>query len=73
MAKRRNPVVRHATILRKGGVHTTSGTGNRRRHKQELNDEVDQYFKQQKANVNGAASDGPDKPITPNATYSVAA
>lgn len=62
MAKRRNPVVRHATILRKGGVHMPSSTGKRRRHKQELNDEVEQYLKQKTTSEKGAESDCPDQP-----------
>lgn len=61
MVKRRNPVVRHATILRKGGAHSTSQTSRRTRHKQELNDEVDAYFEHKTStHGKGAASDRPD-------------
>ena len=60
MAKRRNPVVRHATILRKGGAHTTSKSSHRRQQKQALNDELDFYFEQNKSNRPGADSDCPD-------------
>lgn len=61
MAKRRNPVVRHATIMRKGGVHLPSNTGKRRRHKQVINEEVEQYFDHKTADKKGAESDCPDQ------------
>lgn len=60
MVKRRNPVVRHATILRKGGVHVSSGTRKRRRLKQEMSEDIEQYFEQRKPRKNGAESDCPD-------------
>ncbi|MEM7258452.1 MAG: hypothetical protein AAF404_13825, partial [Pseudomonadota bacterium] len=60
MAKRRNPVVRHATILRKGGVHGTPKSSRKRQHLQALNDQLDDYFEQKKRNEEGAESDCPD-------------
>jgi hypothetical protein len=62
MAKRRNPVVRQATILRKGGPHATSVAGKRRRQKQAIIDEVELYFDENQQKHNGAASDCPDDP-----------
>lgn len=46
--KQRNPVVRHAAILRKGGVHTQSVSSTRHQSKRELDDEIDEYFNEVK-------------------------
>ena len=67
MAKQRNPVARHAGILRKGGVHQTSKTGQRYHHKQETGDEAEAYFQQRQALRNngkeGADGNCPDAGI----------
>ena len=46
MPDRRNPVVRCGTILRKGGAHTNSVSGQRHQSKRQLDDEIDDYFEQ---------------------------
>ena len=46
MPNERNPVVRFSAILRKGGAHTSSVSGQRHQSKRQLNDEVDEYFNQ---------------------------
>lgn len=40
LVPRRNPVVRNATILRKGGVHRSSVSATRGRVRQQINDEI---------------------------------
>lgn len=40
----RNPVVRAGAILRKGGAHTKSVSGQRHRRKQDLLDEIDDWY-----------------------------
>ena len=47
MVTRRNPVVRHSTLLRKGGAHTESVSGKRHQSKRQLDDEIDEYYDQQ--------------------------
>ena len=59
MSKRRNPVVRHANILRKGGAHQTSRTGQRHSHKQATYDEADAYIQQRQSTRTGADDDCP--------------
>ena len=44
MPNERNPVVRSGTILRKGGAHTQSVSGQRHQSKRQLDDEIDEYF-----------------------------
>jgi len=44
MATTRNPVVRYGALLRKGGAHTKSVSGQRHQSKQSLDDEIDEYF-----------------------------
>ena len=44
MPNERNPVVRSGTILRKGGAHTQSVSGQRHQSKRQLYDEIDEYF-----------------------------
>jgi hypothetical protein len=44
MPVRRNPVVRAGAILRKGGVHTKSVSGQRHRGKIDLRDEIDEWL-----------------------------
>jgi len=43
MPKRRNPVVRDGSLLRKGGVHTKSQSGNRQRLKRQISSEIDEW------------------------------
>lgn len=40
----RNPVVRAGAILRKGGAHSKSVSGQRQRRKLDLRDEIDDWF-----------------------------
>lgn len=40
----RNLVVRHGAILRKGGAHTESVSGQRHQSRRALDDEIDEYF-----------------------------
>ena len=47
MPTRRNPVVRHGALLRKGGAHTESVSGKRHQSKRQLDDEIDDYYDQQ--------------------------
>jgi len=47
MPSRRNPVVRHGALLRKGGAHTESVSGKRHQSKRQLDDEIDEYYDQQ--------------------------
>jgi len=44
MPTRRNPVVRHGALLRKGGAHTKTVSGQRHQSRLELEDEIDEYF-----------------------------
>ena len=44
MPVRRNPVVRAGAILRKGGAHVKSVSGQRHRGKLQLRDELDEWF-----------------------------
>lgn len=44
MPERRNPVVRAGAILRKGGVHTKSVTGQRHRQKLRVDDAIDEWY-----------------------------
>ncbi len=57
MPTTRNQVVRHAAILRKGGAHTHSVSGQRHQSKRQLDDEIDEYFNQSE----GIPSDAPDE------------
>jgi hypothetical protein len=67
MSKQRNPVARHASILRKGGVHQKSKTGQRHHHRQETGDEAEAYFQQRQASRNkvkeGADGNCPDDAV----------
>lgn len=44
MPERRNPVVRTGAILRKGGVHTKSVSGQRHRQKLRVDDAIDEWY-----------------------------
>jgi len=44
MPERRNPVVRTGAILRKGGVHTKSVSGQRHRQRIRIDDAIDEWF-----------------------------
>lgn len=44
MPERRNPVVRSGAILRKGGVHTDSVSGQRQRQKLRVDDAIDEWY-----------------------------
>ena len=44
MPERRNPVVRSAAILRKGGAHTKSVSGQRQRQRLRLDDAIDEWY-----------------------------
>ena len=46
MPTRRNPVVRYGALLRKGGAHTKSVSGERHQSRRQLDDEIDDYFNQ---------------------------
>ncbi len=49
MAKRRNPVIRTATILRKGGVHQKTTSANRQQTRQQLDDDILDYLDERQA------------------------
>jgi len=57
MPKRRNPVVRYGEILRKGGVHTSNSSNNRRRLKRQLEDEMGDWEEDRQESINS----NPDK------------
>lgn len=44
MPERRNPVVRAGAILRKGGVHSKSVTGQRQRARLKVDDAIDEWY-----------------------------
>jgi len=44
MPTRRNPVVRHGALLRKGGAHTKTVSGQRHQSRLQLEDEIEEYF-----------------------------
>ena len=44
MPTRRNPVVRHGALLRKGGAHTKTVSGQRHQSRLQLEDEINDYF-----------------------------
>lgn len=44
MPERRNPVVRAGAILRKGGAHTKSVSGQRHRQKLRVDDAIDDWY-----------------------------
>lgn len=46
MPTRRNPVVRYGALLRKGGAHTKSVSGERHQSRRQLDDEIDDYYQQ---------------------------
>ena len=46
MPERRNPVVRAGAILRKGGVHTKSVSGQRHRQRLRIDDAVDEWYEE---------------------------
>lgn len=46
MPTRRNPLVRYGALLRKGGAHTKTVSGQRHRSKRQLDDEIDDYLQQ---------------------------
>ncbi len=62
MVKRRNPVAR-STVMRKGGAHRTSRSGERSAKRRATRDEADQALDDRDANEpTGDASDNPDDP-----------
>lgn len=46
MPERRNPVVRAGAILRKGGAHTKSVSGQRHRQRLRVDDAIDEWYDQ---------------------------
>lgn len=62
----RNPVIRAGAILRKGGAHTKSASGQRHRGKLSLRDEIDDWFDEADDDLNPSAtqarSRGGDQP-----------
>jgi len=52
MPTRRNPVVRHGALLRKGGAHTKTVSGQRHRSKRQLDDEIDDYLQHREKSQN---------------------
>ena len=62
MVKRRNPVAR-STVMRKGGAHRTSRSGERSTKRRATRDEADQALDDRAANERTSdASDNPDDP-----------
>lgn len=70
MSIRRNQVVRHAAILRKGGAHTNSVSGQRHQSKRQLDDEIDDYFNQREV-LTGNKQEKPNKGRRNSAPYSL--
>lgn len=73
----RNPVIRHGMILRKGGVHTTSVSGERHRSRRQLDDEIDEYFEDKafsdnRSNQRGKKSIGNTKGADKSAPFLLA-
>ncbi len=60
MSKQRNPVIRHANILRKGGAHQKSKTGQRHHHKQAIGDEAEAFFQHRQLQRNGQRNGAED-------------
>jgi len=60
MPTRRNPVVRQGALLRKGGAHTKTVSGQRHQSRLDLEDEIDDYFLNQE-NPNSESDTGSDK------------
>ena len=60
MPTRRNPVVRHGALLRKGGAHTKTVSGQRHQSRLQLEDEIDDYFLHQEKSTSKPDS-GSDK------------
>ena len=62
MVKHRNPVAR-STVMRKGGAHRTSRSGDHSAKRRSLRDEADQALDDREANEHtGDASDTADDP-----------
>ena len=62
MAKRRNPVAR-SMVMRKGGAHRTSRSGDRSAKRRSVRDEADQALDDRASNEHtGDASDTADDP-----------
>lgn len=60
MPERRNPVVRSAAILRKGGAHVKSVSGQRQRTRLAVEDALDEWQMQQAEDTYNTAQDTED-------------